>query len=391
MFFTLYPEVSTFLSPAWIEIALWFLAALGILYILIRDDYIPQYLLAWHRNWQVGVFVFLVLISAFWSIGSAATLFRALELFFATLIAAYIGLRYDSAKLMEILFWFGAILLILSIAIIVAAPKTGTMYWPPFYGAWRGIYWHRNHLASITALINIVYFCRAIIAVERRDKIGYLDLFFYLLSLAVIFFAGSASGYVLFIFLHFLVFCIWLWLKLHHHLQAQHYFVILGIFSAGSILILSNLEFVFGLFHRSSTLTGRVGLWNYLLKDVVSQRLWWGHGFGAAWTLDSFREEVRKHVGWASQPLIGDNGFLDILLHVGAVGFLIFLAILIMTSVRAFRYGVSRQSLVAFFPLLIMFYAFVTNITFSLFAETEVFVWLLIVAALFMTTSQPGQ
>jgi hypothetical protein len=34
-----------------------------------------------------------------------------------------------------------------------------------------------------------------------------------------------------------------------------------------------------------------------------------------------------------------------------------------------------------------MVYAFFANITFSLFAETEVFVWLLVIAVLFMTTS----
>ena len=99
-----------------------------------------------------------------------------------------------------------------------------------------------------------------------------------------------------------------------------------------------------------------------------------------------FRETVRLHVGWASKPLIGDNGFLDILLHLGVVGLTIFVSVLLTMLVRAFNYAVSQKSLAAFTPLLIMIYALFANISFSLFAETEVFIWLLIVATLFMTT-----
>jgi exopolysaccharide production protein ExoQ len=203
------------------------------------------------------------------------------------------------------------------------------------------------------------------------------------------FFAKSAAGYILFIVLHAVIFCSWLWLRFAERLQRKHYYIILGVFVAGSALILSNLDIVFGLFNRNSTLTGRVGLWDYLLKSMVSQRPWWGHGFGAFWTLDSFRENVRLHVGWASQPLIGDNGFLDILLHVGVIGLLIFLTIFITASIRSFRYAISHRTLMGFFPLMVMVYAFFANISFSLFAETEVFVWFLIVAVLFATIPSP--
>lgn len=386
MFFTLYPEISMFWGSAWIEISFWVLASLAVLYILIRDNRVVQYLLAWRRNWLLGLFVFLALISAFWSIGPVVTSFRALELLFATLTASYIGIRYNSNQLLNILFWFGALLIILSIGLVFGAPETGTMYWPPFNGAWRGIYWHRNHLGSIAALLSVVFLCRTIFAIEKSKIIGFLDGFFYILSLIALYFAESVTGYILFIFLHFLVFCVWVWLKVRHRLRPQHYYLIFGAFSAGLILILSNLDIVFAIFNRSPTLTGRVDLWNYLLEEVIPQRFWWGHGFGAIWTFDSFREATRAQVGWGSQVLIADNGFLDILLHLGVIGFLIFLSILVIGSVRTFRYARSHKTLTDFFPLLIMFFTLVANIPFSLFAETEVFVWLLIVAALFMTT-----
>ena len=248
------------------------------------------------------------------------------------------------------------------------------------------VYWYKNHLSSITALLNIIFLCRAVTAIERRDTLAYLDGFFYLLSIIVIYFANSVIGYFLFIGLHLFVFCAWLWGRVHSRLKARHYYVILGVSLLGIALVLSNLDIVFGLFNRNTTLTGRVGLWEYLLKDVVSQRPWWGHGFGAVWTFESFRESVRQGVGWYSPPLIAYNGFLEILLHLGIVGLLIFLSILVVAAVRSFRFALSRKTLEDFFPAIVIFFALIANIAFSLFAETEVFVWLLIVAVLFMTT-----
>jgi O-antigen ligase len=386
MFVYLYPDTSALLGPAWIEIFLWMLVLVSVLYILKREGLVADYLSAWRKNWLLSVFVALALLSVFWSAGFSVTLFRALEFFFATLIGAYIGVRYRPGDLMGIVFWFGAIMLILSSAIAYAVPRTGVMYWAPFYGAWRGIYWHRNHLGSITALVNAVLFCRVIIAVESRYRDGVLDGIFYVFSLLVLYFTKSATGYILFIVMHFCVICYWLWIKVAHRLQKQHYYMIFGSLLLGGILILSNLDFVFGLFNRNSTLTGRVGLWSYLLQEVVPQRLWWGYGFGAFWTLDSFRELVRQNIGWASQPLIGDNGFLDILLHVGVMGLLTFLGGIVLALVWTLKHAISHKSLADFVPLLVMIYALFANISFSMFAETEVFVWLLIAASLFMTT-----
>jgi exopolysaccharide production protein ExoQ len=390
IFIHLHPDTSVLLGTAWIEIALWFFLVLVMIYSLMRNNQITDYLLAWRRNWFIVLFLLLAFVSVFWSVNPIVTMFRFWEVALATLIGVYIGTRYHPIQLMEFLFWFGAILLIVSVAMVFAAPKAGTMYWPPFDGAWRGLFWHRNHLGSITALLSVVFLGRAFLASEQKNGRGILDLFFYLLSLVVLFFTKSATGYILLISLNFLVICVWLWLKVYPRLRVWHYSSILGVFSLGLLLILSNLDVVFGLFHRNTTLTGRVGLWNYLLNDIVPQRLWWGHGFGAVWTLDAFREDVRQHVGWASDPLIADNGFLDILLHVGVVGLVIFVIILIILVVQSIRYAISNKRLPDFFPMLLVCYVLIANIPFSLIAETEVFIWLLMITILFMTMPSRG-
>lgn len=386
IFVYLYPDTTVLMGPAWIEIGLWLLITGIVIYRLIHDRELNTYLHAWRGSWLLGLFLLLALGSLFWSIEPIATLFRALELFLAAFAASYFGMRLGPGRLMTALFWFGAVLFILSIALALGAPPTGTMYWAPFHGAWRGVYWHRNHLASMAAFLSIIYLCRMVLAFRNRHASGILDVVLYLLALVILYFARSATGYIVFIVLHMAGILVWAWLRVEHRLHRRHYLGILGAGILSVLLTLSNLDLVFGLFGRDSTMTGRVGLWSELMEMGLG-RPWLGHGFGAVWTLDSFRNEVQRLAGWTSQPLIGDNGWLDIFLHLGFVGLLVFSGILVVTTVRAFRYGVRQKTLTGFFPLIVMLYALFANITFSLFAETEVFVWFLIVAALFMTSS----
>jgi hypothetical protein len=186
--------------------------------------------------------------------------------------------------------------------------------------------------------------------------------------------------------MHFFVLCVWLWIRVGPRVKAAHYVVAAGVVLAGSIGILSNVGRVVGVFDRSATLSGRVDLWGFLLNDVIPRRLWWGHGFGAIWFQESFRVVAQQRVGWVAQVVFADNGFLDILLHLGIVGFSIFLGVLITASIRSVRFAMIHRTLTDSFPLLMMLYAWIGNIAFSLFAEREMFVWFLVVVVLFMTT-----
>lgn len=386
IFIFLTPDTSKLLGMAWIEIFLWVGASIGVIYLLWHEKQWAGYLALWRKNWVPGLFILLALVSMLWSVEPVATSFRVLELTFAALVASYYGMRLDAERMMRVLFWFGAILFILSIGLAIGAPPTGTMPWAPFYGAWRGMYWHRNHLASITAFLSVVYLMRVLLAIKNRNSKGILDGFFYNLSLVILFYSKSATGYIVFLILHAFLLVILAWLWLYPHLQRKHYLWILAGGIVITILILMNLNFIFGVFNRDTTMTGRIGLWSNLLA-MGSQRLWLGHGFGAVWTMDSFREQIRLLVGWTSQPLIGDNGFLDIYLHLGVTGVFLFIGILALVAYRTIRYAITQKTLTGFFPLLVLIYAVFANITFSLFIETEVFVWFLIVAALFMSTS----
>jgi len=384
-FFPRFPDPSRLLGTAWLEIALWFGTTLAVTHTLTRENLLPEFRSLCRRNWPLGVFIALAFVSASWSVDGVATSFRALELLLATVVAANIGTRYRPDQLLEIVFWAGAIFLVLCLAIVFGIPTEGQMHSRPDYRSWRGVYWHKNHLGSIAALVNIVAFWRVLIAWEHR-RADWLGGMVYLVSLATVYFAYSATGGIVLIALHLFALCVWLWLRTSHRWRAWHYSVALGAVVAALAWAAANADRIFGIFNRSPTMSGRVDLWNYLLKDVVPQRLWWGHGFGAIWTIELFRVGAGERVNWGKPAVIADNGFLDILLHLGIVGLLIFVGILTVGFVRSLRYGRAGRTLTDFFPLLLMFYAVVGNLAFSLFLETETFVWLLIVIVLFETT-----
>jgi O-antigen ligase len=186
--------------------------------------------------------------------------------------------------------------------------------------------------------------------------------------------------------LNFLIALVIGWLAIKPRLHALHYYVSAGVLVVSAALALANINFIFGMFNRDTSISGRVPMWTYLIKAIISQHPWLGYGFGAIWTMESFRIQVQHVVGWLYPVLIGDNGFLDILLHLGAVGLILFLVILGYMVYRTGKYGFRHLTIEGFFPLFVIIYALAANISFSLFLETESFVWLLMVAALFATS-----
>jgi exopolysaccharide production protein ExoQ len=89
-------------------------------------------------------------------------------------------------------------------------------------------------------------------------------------------------------------------------------------------------------------------------------------------------------VGWPFPIQMGDNGFIDILLHVGILGLGVFVVNCILMVVKTIKFVFRRRTLECFFPLIVMIGVLVANISFSLFLEVDAFVWLLMVACLFL-------
>jgi O-antigen ligase len=372
----------------WLEVFVWVILFRFTFRALVKAGLLAEYLLLWRRNWMLAVFIVVAFASVLWSVSASATFYRASALLFASLIGAYLGTRYAVKELLDILFQFGTILLILCFALASFLPIVGVMDWEPYNGAWRGIFWHKNQFGGLAALFNFVFLILLLNDMGRQRGRLALYAVFYLFSLVVIYFSESVAGYLLCIIMGFCTVLAFFWLRVRHRLKPIHYYGALGTGGLAAAILLLNLEFVFGLFNRSTSLTGRIPLWIYLIQEVFARSPWLGHGFGALWSLTSFRLETSEAVNWGLPVAIGDNGFLDILLHVGLLGFIPFLGVLLKWIVQSGKFAYRHVSITAFFPLLLAIYMVVANISFSFFLETETFLWLVLVATLFFITKE---
>jgi exopolysaccharide production protein ExoQ len=392
VFWSLYPPADTIAGPAWREILLWLLALALMFYLLIKRTLFETYLQAWRQQPLLIVFIVFSLASIFWSNTWTVTLHRSLAFAFTTAAAVYLGVRYSINKFLHVLVLLGLVILMASYMLVFASPALGTALNYPYYGAWRGIFWHKNQLGNIMVIFNFVFLFWCFSSNVRNKPLERIAaVLLYVLSMIMVFFAKSASGYILVLLVHFAFGLVFLWLKLRRLMRPVHYYAVLILFLAGAAGALLNLEFVLGLFNRTPTFTGRIPMWTILLRDVFSQKPWGGYGFGTIWADESFRYQMRDQVGWPYPVLIGDNGFLDILLNLGVIGLAIFLLNYIKAWINSVRFFKQELTLEGFFPFIFMIYTFFANLTFSLFMETEVFVWTLVVTLMVISTPKRSE
>jgi O-antigen ligase len=255
-------------------------------------------------------------------------------------------------------------------------------------GAWSGIYWHKNHMGLLATFINILFLINIIISFPSRQR----DILFwgllYLYSLVFLYQTDSVAAYLTTIFLHGLILVALLWLKFRQRIRRVHYLVVGTLLIVAAAILFINLDQFFAIFNRNTTLTGRIPMWSYLFDAYINERPILGYGFNAFWYIKSHQEALQLAAGYPDTIIIADNGFLDILVNTGYVGLGLFLIFYGHAWWRSLRYTLSAQEITGFFPLILMAYTLLANISWSLVFENEGFFMLVMISVLFCITGR---
>jgi exopolysaccharide production protein ExoQ len=385
--FRQFPEVDNYSDHEGDFISVVTIVVILIALVLLRNRLLAKYIAAWNNNKILIALLAYALVSILWTVYFPATLYKLIFLFFSTIAGAYIAIRYGLRGVIEVLTWVGAISSILSILIVMNLPLIGVMQNQPFVGSWVGIFWHRNHTGNIFAFFNMIFLLRIFLDEKWNEKQKVIFAILYLLSATIVFGSRSATGMIVFLFLHFVLGLIVLWLKFHKQLKPLHYYAAVTILATGFIVFITNTGFIFGLLGRSASMTGRVPLWQDLFQNFYLQRPLFGYGYGALWMQKSFRIEMQLRHDWPYQVYFADNGFFDILLNTGLIGLLLFMSVYIPLGVRSFKHAISTKAGIDFLPFLTFLYIFIGNLTYSFMLEVDQFVWMLLVIMVFLTTS----
>jgi exopolysaccharide production protein ExoQ len=385
--FRQFPEVDNYSDNELGYIFVAIITLILIMFLLWSRQLLATYLAIWNSNRLLILFLAYALVSLLWTVYLPATLYKLFWLFFSTIAGSYIAIRYKIQGTIGALTWVGGICSILSFFIVLFIPFVGIMQSELFLGSWNGLFWHRNHAGNIFAFFNMIFLLRFLADKRSTRKQKIIFVLLYLLSAMLVFGSRSATGIIIFLFLHFVVMLMMIWLRFHEWIKPWHYYASAVLLLAAFFIFITNTGFFFGILGRSASMTGRVPLWQDLFTNFYLQKPILGYGYGALWMQKSFRILMQIRHGWNFQVFFADNGFFDILLNAGLLGFLLFMAVYIPLGIRSFTAAVNTKSWIWFLPLLTFLYIFIGNLTYSFLLEVDQFVWMLLVIMVFLTTS----
>jgi len=340
-----------------------------VLFLLLRTP--KRSLRAFLQSPALGLLLLWTGFSLAWTTTPEVTLRKVAAVFLTSLYGVYLALRFTPWKFLRLLGYTLLALLGASLLLIFLLPEWGVMGYP-HEGAWRGIFVHKNMLGRF-ASFGILVFLALLVSGEREERPLWLGGLF--LSSILLLGSRSATSWILAV----VVFMLALGLRLATSYRGLWPLFLFALPVAGgsAMALASSYETILESLGRDVTLTGRVPLWLTLIP-FIQERPWTGYGLGGFWLgWKGPSAYVWSQVGW--NPPHGHNGYLDLWLDLGLVGFLLGLWILLsllLQGVRQYlREGFSGMTL--FLAGLGVFLA-VYNLTESNFLRANNFYWLLL-------------
>jgi exopolysaccharide production protein ExoQ len=376
------PGVGCSFSFPWFTLLCLLAASSAGIFIMSKRKLWKIYLQTWRQSWFVLLFLGLIMASTIWSTFPAGTFYRSLELILITFLAAFIGVRWPLREVVAIFAWGMGSLAVACLLAVFLFPQVGIMSSPPYTGSWTGILWHRNYLGTLMALGSMIFLIRLLDAdLSRRARI--VGGAFYLFTLVLVAGSKSATGIILAVILTGVCLIFFAWLKLRSKMKVWHYWGIALAAFFLALLAVWKMDSLLGFLGRNSSLTGRIPLWNYLFVNFISLRPWLGYGYGVFWSFEQIRLQTQSALGWMYPVLIGDNGWVDMALHLGVVGVVFFTLILMQFGYYSVKLVLRLKTMLAFFPVSLLLFIVIGNLTLSLFLELESLTWLMLISILF--------
>lgn len=292
------------------------------------------------QNIIVLLFIVYTLISIFWSDLAYVSFKRWIrEVSIPFVMAMVISSTQSPLESLEsIMRRTIYVLLPFSIVLIKYYPHLGVLYSNSGSIMWQGTMLHKNGLSTLCFFTIFFLFWNFMRRWQKRVPfvagyqiyvdVGLLLLATYLFLGPHHIFTNSATSFVaLFAGLTGLI----------GLLRLKKPNIVLGSIIILIVIVMGTITpFLGGFFvsdmsavlNRNETLTGRSDIWAYLIP-YFSQHPIIGHGFGGFYT-----DIVRMNLGTSS----GHNGYLDTLINVGVVGYILLFLFLLISAVRAQKF-----------------------------------------------------
>ena len=296
--------------------------------------FVVSFLSLWGKQQQIFDFVrkekfltlFLLwaLLSVFWSNYSVVSLKRWITLFGEVVIclAAMLHVRWSEVALR----YFRLILSIylpLTILSVIFIPEAIQWEFP----AWRGLAITKNNLGQVALFSIIIWF--AIIPYNRKKVVNIFHYLMLAFAIAAYLGARSTTSFLVGAFLLMIAGILYMARTSNMGVIARFYAITLvsSLICIAVIIMIWAPEIIasfLGLFGKDLTFTGRVELWQAVLR-MTQEKLWMGWGLGGFWVM-SGEHLIPMFQQFVWIPNQAHQGYIDILNQTGLVGLLLLLA-----------------------------------------------------------------
>jgi len=342
-------------------------------FIIIRKGFINRIIKSTRKQKILILFILFVMASIFWSDNHIITAQRVIAFLGTILFGAYFSSRYELKEQIELLSCACSIIIILSYLTVFLLPSYGISTDNP--GSWQGVFNQKNSLGKMMVFSTLILIFYTFSSKNYLKKS--LGIILILFSIGLIILSQSKTAIIALIFITLILIFAKLIQKIKKKtiLPLTSLILVLGIIT-GIIFIVYTNE-TFNALNKDSTLTGRTNLWQLSFEKIKEKPLL-GYGYSSFWLgYAGPSKDIWFMLDW--EPPHAHNGFIDMILELGIIGFLIFIILFISSTVKAVYLTRINKELINLWPILFLSFIFIYNLTENtLFRQNNIFFALLI-------------
>lgn len=329
------------------------------------------------RDIFIWILTAIIYSSSIWSVNPEFSEKFMPEVLQMTSFGLYFATRFSLKQQVRLVAWTFGVGAIISMLVVWRLPAAG-LHWHDHPGAWKGIYDYKNTFGSLMVLSSIAFL---LMPIDHPKHQRYKWGGFAISLLFIVFSTSKTSLVVSFITIAIILFYqkfTWKGKISVVYLDA----VLLFLGSIGTIVIGLWVE-ILGAMGKDATLTGRTPMWTVALRELMNRPLF-GFGRGAFWAEKSkYAIDAGYAVSEGFVPPHAHNGFIDIMLDVGFVGFFIFLISFAIVYFRSLRLAYASKNLEDMWPLAYLLFLTLNNMMESYLIRLANVYWVLYIATAF--------
>lgn len=388
------PNFSTYVSA--LEIAM---VLTGLLYFMIGQFRINELLpgvissLVKYGVWTITSLYFIVRASKSFAVAASAKFLFAFSILCVISIAwssfpdvtfakvgnylqmftfsVYVASRFDVKRIIILLLGALGIATFLSLVLSILFPSLGLQLHEGKLVA-QGVFNHKNVLGRHMVLASLTF--TSFIIIERsKSFLLWLGLFS---SLILILMTGSKSALGNLI-VGILAILFYDRLRMKGKLTVMVLDCLLLVLIPTGFIIFTNWVEILDSIGRDPTITGRTFLWEYAIEKIQENRLL-GFGYGTFWSPETGHgiAVARRYFNGTWDPPNAHNGFIDVILSLGFVGFALLLTSFVLSYVSALRRVVASKKLEDMWHLSLLHFLAIYSMTESILATEQNIFWI---------------